>query len=390
MTARRILCAAAACAVGGPSAHAQSLDDALRADVKIAMAVDARIFASDRPPGVADRSTAAVRTAALQVGVTAYERLQLAVLMNAVETRSPVLNAWADLAFAPWLRLRVGKFPFPISSERLTPPLSLPFIGVSASSLLLPSADTGAQLHGVSSWVDWNLAVVNGAVAGGSGDADLDSGKDVVARVFVRPLGPGAGDALGVGLGASWGRHRGTAAAPGTTALRTYGGQTFFAFRGAPDGAADGDLVRLVPHAIAVIGPVSLQLDGVLASEQVAAARVAMGGASAIATVSLTGEPARPLAFVPPRRAVHEGGPGALLIAIGVGGLWIEDQAFARAADPVTAASRFHVAGAGLKWYPAPGIAVFVDYGHQWFSAAAGAPRRADEDTIVARTQLVL
>ncbi|MCE9579356.1 MAG: hypothetical protein K8W52_39905 [Deltaproteobacteria bacterium] len=214
--------------------------------------------------------------------------------------------------------------------------------------------------------------------------------------MFGYPLGRAPGRELGLGVGASWGRHHGTSAAPGLTSLRSYGGQTFFAYRSDPTSVspivADGELIRVVPHATIAAGPLGVQLDGVLAWEDVANTRVAMRATSAIATVALTGEPARPLAFVVPRHPLHgpDPGPGAILVVAGFGGVRIDDAAFTAAADPAVAASRFTVLGGGVKWYPVAGIAAFVDYGHQWFGAARGAITRDTEDTLVARLQFIL
>ncbi len=392
LTAIRTAAADDAFAVAGAQGFGLRAGDDFKLDLRTALATDARVFLGAVPGGVNDRSTAAVRTAALQLDATVHAKLRVLMLANAIDPRAPVTDAWADLAIAPALHVRVGKFPFPISSERLTPPLSQPFVGSSAAGLLLPARDTGLQLYGSWRALDWNLALVNGALAGQPGDADTDGGKELVARAFAWPLGRAPGRALGLGVGASWGRHRGTATAPGLTALRSYGGQTFFAYRGDPGVVADGELVRVVPHATIAAGPVGVQLDAVLAWEDVANTRVAMRAASAIATVALTGEPAQPLAFVVPRRPLRgaDPGPGAILLVAGFGGVRVDDAAFAAAADPAAAAARFTVLGGGVKWYPVAGIAVFVDYGHQWFGAARGAMPRVAEDTLVARLQLIL
>jgi hypothetical protein len=48
------------------------------------------------------------------------------------------------------------------------------------------------------------------------------------------------------------------------------------------------------------------------------------------------------------------------------------------------------VYGAGINWYPSRGVALLVSYGHQIFRAAAGSQPRPNEDTLIARFQLVL
>ncbi len=79
----------------------------------------------------------------------------------------------------------------------------------------------------------YDLPLTNGAAAAGSGDDDVDSEKDLVARAFVRPFaqtGIEPLEKLGVGVGASAGEHTGTPQAPQLMTLATSGGLTFFSY----------------------------------------------------------------------------------------------------------------------------------------------------------------
>src|SRR5262249_58509045 len=101
------------------------------------------------------------------------------------------------------------------------------------------------------------LALVNGTFAGGAGESDGDSAKDVVARAFFHPfLGSGIEplEQLGLGVGASVGKHTGTPDNPRLLTLTTYGGQVFFAY--ARPAAAGGAIRRLAAHPARGPGPV--------------------------------------------------------------------------------------------------------------------------------------
>ena len=153
--------------------------------------------------------------------------------------------------------------------------------------------------------IAYNLALANGAVAGILGDGDIDSGKDLIARIFAHPLrnvGPEALRQLGLGIGASTGIHRGTVDIPQTPILLTYGGQPFFSFRRAPGdvAVASGRVDRLVPHATWSWGPIAAYADAVWTREQVNETEVNMNAWSVIPTVVLTGEKATPLSFILP------------------------------------------------------------------------------------------
>jgi hypothetical protein len=262
------------------------------------------------------------------------------------------------------------------------------------AALLLPARDTGVQLLGtIDDVLSYNLALVNGTWAGGPGGSDGDSDKDLVARVFVRPwLGTAIAPLrkLGVGLGASVGDHTGAPDNARLPALSTYGGQVFFAYK-APAAAA-GRVVRIAPHLTWAAGPFAIYADAVWTRERVVDTDVPARALSAVATFLLTGEDAAPLAFVTPRHAFDPaaGHPGAIALVLGVGDVAIGRAAFPVLADPMLAMRGMNVVGGGVNWFLSRGVALLVSYGHQVFRAAAGGRDRRDEDTLVARFQLVL
>ena len=145
----------------------------------------------------------------------------------------------------------------------MTPEIELPRVSFRPASLALPGSELGVQLYGepVPKVLRYNVALVNGNEGGRVTEADPDTGKDVVGRIFVQPFGNTglrAIEKLGIGVGASAGIHRGSPESPLTPLLRTYGGKTWFALRGGPPTPvlAEGEVTRVVPHFVWSAGPV--------------------------------------------------------------------------------------------------------------------------------------
>ena len=122
--------------------------------------------------------------------------------------------------------------------ERLQSATALTFIERALPTQLVPNRDIGFQLWGDlrEGFAQYQLAVMNGVIDGGSADADVNDAFDVFGRVFVHPfqetsLEPLQG--LGVGVAASYGRQDGaanTATSTSTPQYRTAGQQIFFSY----------------------------------------------------------------------------------------------------------------------------------------------------------------
>jgi hypothetical protein len=361
---------------------------------------DYQTFLAEKPPGVVARDTFVVRFAGMQMDALIHDRFHSQILVDFSQSQVALYDAWLEALLFPELRLRVGQFQFPISEERLTPGISLPFVSPAFASFLLPSSDIGVQAYGTIAGdvLRYNVALTNGAYAGTLSEVDVDSQRDVIARAFARPfvhteLAPIR--KLGIGVGASYGVHTGTTENPELPILRTYGGQTFFSYRNdkTPAGTAiaAGSIYRLVPHATWAWGPVAAYADWVRVRERVNGVDVTSDAYSVVSSVVLTGEDAEPLAYVIPKRPVDRGGIGTLLLAAGAGRIRVGNNAFASgAADPATSMQEATVIGGGFNWYPLSGIAVFTSFGHMVFESYGGGPARRPENTLIARFQMVL
>ena len=178
-------------AIAGPTGFGvKSEDGAFTLYFHWLLQTDYQTFLADKPPGVAARDAFLVRFAGMQMDATIHDRFHSQIFIDFSQSKVTLYDAWVEALIAPELRVRVGKFQFPISEERLTPGIALPFVSTSLASVLLPSRDTGVQVYGnVGDGVlHYNVALTNGAYAGTLSETDVDSEKDGVARAFVRPF----------------------------------------------------------------------------------------------------------------------------------------------------------------------------------------------------------
>jgi len=316
--------------------------------------------------------------------------------------RVDLLDAYLDARFSPALRLRAGRFKAPVGLERLQTPLTMPFTENALPTSLVPNRDAGVQLHGAlgGGLADYALGVFNGAVDGGSEEGDASDGKDVAARVFLRPFrrgGPAALRGLGVGVAGTLGRQAGTAAAPNLPAFRTSGRDVFFRYRSdgttAGTAIAAGERVRLAPQAYWSWGPV-----GVLGEYVVSRQEVQFAGAARTLThtawnitgaLALTGEAAAYQGIVPRRRFDRSaGGPGAIELVGRANGLAVDPAAFPLLADPARSMRRATALGAGVNWYLNRNVRLMLSWERTRFTAASGGAARPAEQSVVSRFQV--
>ena len=371
-----------------------SADGASRLITHWLLQSDLRAFVGSDSP-TPDRETFLLRFGGVRLDATLERSFRAALFANFAQNQVFLLEGWIEARLAPGVRLRAGKILYPISEERLTPGINLPFVSTSVAAMLLPARDTGVELLGsvAGDRIDWNLALTNGSVPGGAGDAVADSGKDLVGRLYVHPFVTAGVEPLrklGLGLGASTGRHNGSRDNSRLVSLQTYGGQTFFScLKGT---AANGRVQRVVPHLTWGFGPVSAYADAVWARDEISGMDVSSNAWSGTVALVLTGEDAEPLSFVIPLRRfdLAAGHIGAIELVATAGQVMIGSTAFPALANPAVAMKGMTAYGMGLNWYPSRGVALLISYGHQVFSAAAGAPARPDEDTLIARFQLIL
>jgi len=248
-----------------------SADGASRLITHWLLQSDLRAFLSSHSP-TPDRETFLLRFGGMRLDATLERSFRAALFVNLAQNQVFLLEGWIEASLAPGVQLRAGKILYPISEERLTPGINLPFVSTSVAAMLLPARDTGVELFGslAGDRIFWNLALTNGSVPGSARDAVADSGKDLVGRLYVHPfLAAGVEPLrkLGLGLGASTGGHNGTSENSRLFSLQSYGGQTFFLF--ATGAVASGRAQRVVPHLTWGFGPVSAYADAVWARDKI-------------------------------------------------------------------------------------------------------------------------
>lgn len=380
----------------------QSEDSRFSFNLRFPFMFDAKATLSSREPVNGDaffpRFFGPIFTVSLYKAVTG--KLSVGFQDRAVT----VVNAWFDVAAHSLLHLRLGKFLYPISLERQTLPLRIVLLEHGIASSLLPVSEFGAQLWGATDdkLFEYQLTFGNGAPANQHYETDLDTGKDGIARVYVRPFvrtGIAALAGFGLGFGGSYGVRAGTTAAPLTGTARTVGGRTFFStIANATDPAgtvlAQGRVVRLVPQLNYLVGPLSLYAEYIRVTEHLrkgAGPKTALThqSAHAVAAVVLTGEKAVLLDIVAPKRPFDwsAGQIGALELVANVEALEFDEDTFPEFASGARSAQSAFAVGGGINWIPTDIIRVMLNYEHTRFGAPKGASKLRNEELLGLRVQ---
>jgi phosphate-selective porin OprO and OprP len=296
---------------------------------------------------------------------TAFKIFDFRVMPDFGGGTTVLQDAYADLKFAPWFRVRAGKYKAPFGLERLESATELAFVERGTPTLIAPNRDLGVTAFGdvAKERISYALGVFNGVVDGGSTDTDDHSGKDVVGRVFALPFKQASADSfkeLGFGIAGSIGTQRGNITTPNLPAYKSSAQQTFFRYRsdGTADGTAfaDGRHWRVGPQAYYYVNSV-----GFLTEYYISSQRVRRGAVSddvqatawqVSAVYALSGEKESYRGIVP--RKVFDrakGGWGGLELTARYGQLTVDDSALPLFANPSVAAREARDSVVGLNWY---------------------------------------
>jgi phosphate-selective porin OprO and OprP len=355
--------------------------------------LDAHFF-PDTQPSIP--STFFVRRARLYIEGAVTHFVDFRLMPDFGQGKVQLLDAFVDVHIATWLNLRVGKMKAPFGLERLQAEKDLVFIERGLQSNLAPDRDIGASLYGgiASGLVRYELGIFDGAPDGASVDGDVDSAKDVMARIFacpLRPLGVAPLRNFGIGAGVTYGREFGS---PTTTLLPSYvtdALQTFFTYRttpGAPTSAtttvASGAHLRIAPQAYEYWGPFGFLAEYIWGRQDVlrgtTAGRVVSPGWQLQAEAFLTGESAsyESALFEPLHRW------GAIQLAARYNRLSVGENAFPTFADPSRSAQSAQGWSAELNWYLTWLLKFAVAFDREVFQGAL-----SPQDAALGRVQLV-
>jgi phosphate-selective porin OprO/OprP len=345
---------------------------------------------------------------------TLWDTIDFRLMPDFALGQAQLLDAYVDLRPWHWLRLRGGRFMVPVGLEWMQKDTQIHFMERSLVTDLVPYRDLGLMLFGdfAGGTFCYQLMFGNGAADSGNGpDQDNQSGKDYVARLFLRPLRRIARAAaitdLGFGVGASYGSAKGTAAATGLPIYKSTSLQPIFTFitsstlpasgvAGATAAAiADGDRWRVSPQLYWYIGPV-----GLLAEYIVSAQRVSRLGTSAdlqnrawnlTLSFVMTMERASFDGVVPNHPFdFHHKGFGAFELVLRYSELHFDDAAFPDFADPTVSVRSARELAGGITWHMTEFLKVMISYHRTDFVGGSPTGDREPENALMGRLQLAL
>jgi phosphate-selective porin OprO/OprP len=330
-------------------------------------------------------------------------------------------DAYLGIDIADGLKFRFGKFRPPFGLERLQPTSNLSFVEFGLPTLLSPNRDVGAMVYGdlFNRFAGYAAGVFNGVPDNGSADLDLDSEKEFVGRVYLRPFEPIPNHALGrlfAGVATTFGRVYGSPSNPAfsapsaTPAYKTPGQITDFSYIAAATGVtpdysntvvANGPHNRYGAYFYEAIGPFSLLGEYYLSDQEVG--RAGKGNAwihnkayQAQATLVFFGADAS-YDFVHVRTPFEpfQGHFGALEGAFRAGHLENDPKAFPNYASPTSAVRGATEITTGLNWYWCDNAKFVVNWDHTEFQGGAKtapellALHREAENIVLLRAQVV-
>jgi phosphate-selective porin OprO/OprP len=324
---------------------------------------------------------------------TVAQRFDLYLMTDFGGGTATVQDAYLDARFAPWLRLRAGKFKPPVGLERLQSGSNLLFVERALPTSIVPNRDVGVQIHGEAGagTLAWALAVQNGTGDGGSSDGDSNDGKDVSGRIFLQPFKQGGGPLRGLGLGLAGQVGKQDAAAP--AGYRSPGQLVFFSY--ATGVAVNGTRKRLSPQGWFYAGPLGLLGEYAVSStplnKDATAARIRNDAWQVAASVFLTGEKASYQAIKPTRSFdPGHGGWGAFELAARAHQISIDPDAFGLGfADASKSARRATAWALGLNWHLSRNVRYVLDYEQTSFRGGAAAGDRPTERAVLLRAQVL-
>jgi phosphate-selective porin OprO/OprP len=374
--------------------HITSPDGAFNLNVSGFAQVDGRYYGGE---DTTSNDEAVVRRIRPTLRGQLGDRVGFRFTAEFADSTATLLDGYTDVTVVKNHQLRLGRFKGPVGLERLQSVAATTFAERSFPTELVPQRDLGGQLQGVfgGGVVSYAVGAYNGSVDGRvAATRNPDDKFELGARVFFEPWLTQTDSALkglGFGLGGSIGEKEGG----GNDFLPRYRApaqETIFSYRATV--AADGDHTRLSPQGYYYLGPFGLlgeYVDNELdVSESVSGASetITSTGWQVTASWVLTGEAASFNGVAPKADFGLSGGTGAIELALRLGELEIDDDAFPVFADPTTAVESARTLGVGLNWYLSRNAKAVLDWLRTDFDggSAAGADRD-DETLVVARFQ---
>ena len=311
-------------------------------------------------------------------------------------------DAYMDVRFARWLRVRGGKAKTPFGLERLQSASDTLFVLRALPTNLVPNRDIGLMLQGEpdDGLFSFALGYFNGVADGASSDSDNGDGKDVAARFFVHPFRRSHSRALrdfGIGVAGTYGRNVGELQATGLAGYRTANPRSFFSYRTGATVAetvlANGRRARLSPQAYWYAGRFGVMAEYVVASHDVrlGSERETLRHDSSQVSVSLALTHDSPTyKSITPHRPLEIGvqGKGAVELKARWGRLAVDDETFPVFADPQASARKATELVAGVNWILSRNAKVMFDWSRVGFDGGSATGDREVERAVLSRLQV--
>ena len=307
-----------------------------------------------------------------------------------------IYDAYAELKYFSFAKLRAGKFKTPIGLERLQGDDDTTFVERGLPSLLVPQRDIGIQLAGdiVTKRLGYQVGVFNGVPDATLTDAATGDHRDYAARLFATPFAPDKTNplkGLGFGLGFTGGNVDGEA----LPSYSTFGQNSFFTFASGVTEA--GHRTRLQPQLYYYLKGFGLLSEYGKNEEGLQKGTFRTDAAFTAWQVEtsyiVTGED-KGFGAAAPRRNFDpkHNGWGEWELAFRVGGFAADHAIFTDGFATATATPReLHEVVGGVNWYLNRLFKIDVDYGHTNFGGGntiALGGNRPPEKVLTIRLQL--
>jgi phosphate-selective porin OprO and OprP len=370
--------------------------------------LDGRFFVSNKDNNNGDQFLFRRVRPVLEGTVAKY--FDFKVMPDFATSNFQLFDAYVDVNyFAPYTRLRVGKFKTPVGLERLESATALMLMERGQPTNLVPARDLGIDLWGDlwDSIVNYRVGIYNGTSDLTNPTSDLDNSKDFDGRLFVSPflkttIKPLQG--FSAGIGGSYGFSGGNPTNPNLTAgYKSFAQTTIFRYNagspatGANTAVARGNRARINPSLYEYWGPFGLLAEYVSSQQGVLfnskEANVDNEAWAVGLTYMLTGEAASyKLPTVAQPVNPFDGRWGAWEVVARVSRLHIDNDAFvigaASSSNSVNTDLEF---ACGVNWYLNKNIKATLDYAYSTFDG--GKPSNGDREPeyeIGLRLQLVI
>jgi phosphate-selective porin OprO/OprP len=383
-------------------------DNSFKLKVRGLVQADGRVF-NDNSKTSGNVGSFLVRRARIIFDGTVANKFNFFLMPDFGNGTAQLTDAYLEYAYFPAAKFKAGKFKAPLGLERLQTDSVSNFIELGPTGNLTPNRDIGFQLSGdlFKGTLSYAAGVFNGSVDGGSTDADINSDKDAIVRIFSHPFKNteiSFLQGLGFGIAGSYGHREGNV----LPTYRSAGQNSIFTYT--KDTLADGANTRISPQLYHYYKSFGLIAEYVSSSQEwsrVEAAVPATGTTAAIpaktvlgsykntawqasAIYVLTGEdatfngvkPKKPFSF-------EKGNWGAFALSARVGRLNIDNDTFTEGfASSKTSVSTATNIGLGLSWFLNNNLRVNLNYERTNFDKGATTGDRKAENVFLFRFQV--